>query len=172
MPVHPIDIILNIILLVLLVLLLLRLPTTFRVSFTGEFFFVRWQVEVRRCFSASLIQHHALKTYWGIEVHLSKPSAYWKWIVSFRFWPLCTLGKFPLHLNNKLSGAYSRLGGGEKNIFEKRIKPISRLNFALWLRPQAFLFLQKCSHLPPDSPPPPKNIFSFNFHVPITRTRW
>jgi hypothetical protein len=58
-------------------------------------------------------------------------------VVSFQFWLLYTLRKFPLHLNNKLSGAHSRFGGGEKNIFEKIIKyiPASRFNFALWLRP-------------------------------------
>lgn len=61
--------------------LLIKIVDNFRVSFTGEsitFFFVRGQGEVRRCFSASLIQHHALKTYCGIDVHLSKPSAYCK----------------------------------------------------------------------------------------------
>jgi hypothetical protein len=48
-------------------------------------------------------------------------------VVSFRFWPLYTLRKFLLHLNNKLRGTHSRLGGGEKNIFEKIIKSVSSL---------------------------------------------
>lgn len=184
MPIHPIDIILIIFLSVLLVLLLLRLPTTFRVSFTGEpikFFFVRGQSKVRRCFSASLIQHHALKTYCGIDVHLSKPSAYWKWVVSFRFWPLYTLRKFPLHFNNKLSGAHSRLGGGEKNIFEKGIKSVSSLQAQFRLMVKAtsfsfppkmfsstarfFFFILNLFFLPTNS-------FSCNFHVGIQWTRW
>jgi hypothetical protein len=73
-------------------------------------------------------KHHAMKTYWGVEVYLHAffdLGTRWRWVVSFTSRPHYPQGKSPRYpLDRRLGGAQSRSGhGGEY----KNSQPLPRI---------------------------------------------
>jgi hypothetical protein len=58
------------------------------------------EIEVKVKVSPCLIKHHAMKTYWGVEVQLyafCDLGSRWRWVVSCTSRPLYSQGKSPLY---------------------------------------------------------------------------
>jgi len=69
------------------------------------------KVKLSLCF---LTEHHAFKTYWGVEVYihpLSDLGTRWRWVVSFTLRPLYPKGRNSWYsLDRRLGGAQRHSG--------------------------------------------------------------
>jgi hypothetical protein len=76
-----------------------------------------------------LVQQHAMKAYWGVELQLHSffdLCTWWRWVVSFTPRPIYSQGKSPCNpLNRRLGGPQSRSGRGDE---EKNSQPLRESN--------------------------------------------